>query len=133
MRDSGNAGTAGRSGTPPDSGLPRSRRLTASRRFQEVFEKGRSQAGPYVVLWVCPAEGAGPRLGVVASRRALRRAVDRNRAKRLLREAFRLNRSRFRTGVDVVLVARSRIAGVRRQDVERDLLALAGKMGLLRD
>jgi len=69
---------------------------------------------------------------VVASRRSFRRAVDRARAKRLLRESFRLNRHRFTGAVDVILVARMSLSAVRRPEAERDLLRLAEKAGLLR-
>ncbi|OGA23125.1 MAG: ribonuclease P protein component [Betaproteobacteria bacterium RIFCSPLOWO2_02_FULL_67_26] len=45
------------------------------------------------------------RIGIIASRRVARRAVDRNRAKRLVREAFRKVRNRL-MGVDVVVEVR---------------------------
>ena len=58
-----------------------------------------------MVLWCYTGEDAALRLGVVASRR-IGPAVMRNRAKRRLREAFRLNRHGFQGNMDVVLVAR---------------------------
>ena len=71
------------------------------------------------------------RVGVVASKRTFARAVDRNRAKRLLREAYRLSRGDLASGHDIVLVGRRRILDVSCSDVEEDLLKLAGKSGLL--
>jgi len=79
-------------------------------------------------MWV--NEGSG-RVGVVAAKRSFRRAVERSRAKRLLREAFRLNRSRLRGDRDVILVARRGILEVSRQDVEKELLKLAAGAGIL--
>jgi len=117
----------------PRRTLGRRQRVTRATEFREAFEKGRHVAGRYMVLWLRSGEGADLRLGVVVSKRSLRRAVARSRAKRLLREAYRLNRHRLRGDVDVVLVARQAIAGVKRQDVEKDLLRLAGKAGILKE
>ena len=118
---------------PPkeDQGLGSKRRLVRSRDFQETFEKGRHVAERLLVLWVRAGPDASLRLGVVASKRSFRRAVDRNRAKRLLREAFRLNRSRLRGDVDAVLVGRYGLKEAKRQAVEADLLKAASRLGIL--
>ncbi len=67
------------------------------------------------------ASDAGRRAGVVVSKRNFRRAVDRNRAKRLMREAFRLSRHHLLPQVDMILIARGGMAGKRCQDVMQDL------------
>jgi ribonuclease P protein component len=84
-----------------------------------------------MVLWLLSREDSRLRLGVVAGKRTFRKAVERARAKRLLREAYRLNRFRCRGTCDVVLVGRRAILGVSVREVEEELLALAGKAGLL--
>jgi ribonuclease P protein component len=81
-------------------------------------------------VWVGEARTDALRLGVVASKRTFRRAVDRNRAKRLLREAFRLNRSRVEGKGDLVIIARRRILDVKCQAVERELMWLLKKAGI---
>ncbi len=111
--------------------LPKSSRL-ASPQYREVFDAGRSTAGRYVVVWARRAEGVARRVGVVTSKRALHTAVARNRARRLMREAFRLNRQELREGVDLVLVARSRIAQAGGQAVADDFLAVCRKAGIRR-
>ena len=78
-----------------------------------------------MVVWFRYAPDAEGRLGVIASKRTFRRAVDRNRAKRLLREAYRLNRRRFSNKYDLVVVARRRILDVARKEVEREMCKLA--------
>ena len=47
-----------------------------------------------------------------------------------MREAYRRNRVRFRPGADVVLVGRRKLLDAPARDVERELLALAGRAGL---
>lgn len=69
------------------------------------------------------------RLGVVAGRQ-IGGAVQRNRAKRRLREAFRRKRAGFRPGFDVVLVARRPLLDAPWSEVGRELSALAEKVGL---
>lgn len=83
-----------------------------------------------MVLWVRHAEDGALRLGVVASRR-VGKAVQRARAKRRLREAYRRNRHRFNGTCDVILVARSAILSADWLGVERELLALAERARLV--
>jgi ribonuclease P protein component len=84
-----------------------------------------------MVLWVAPSGSETARVGVVASRRTFHRAHERNRAKRLLREAFRLQALGFVPGVDMVLVARRRILEVKRQAVDVELSTLGARLKVM--
>lgn len=83
-----------------------------------------------MILWVRSGEDAALRLGVVASRK-IGNAVKRNRAKRRLREAFRLNRHQFRGKADIILIARQAIIKAAWPEIEQELLDLADRAGLL--
>lgn len=80
-------------------------RLTRSTDFKRVRSDGKSFAHPLVVLIALDSDEAGLRVGVAASR-SLGGAVQRNRAKRLLREAIRPELPALRTGYDLMLIAR---------------------------
>jgi len=82
-------------------------------------------------MWLRTGPDAAMRLGVVTSRK-VGAATVRTRARRLLREAFRLNRSKFHGSVDMILSAGSAILTAKRQDVEADLLGLARQAGILK-
>lgn len=116
-----------------DVGLSRRQRLLSPLSFKEAFDGGPQWPGRTLVMWLRRAGDASGRLGVVASKRTFRRAVDRNRARRLVREAFRLNRGELRTDVDFVLLARRRILDVKRQDVEDDLGQICRAAKILRE
>jgi ribonuclease P protein component len=81
-------------------------RLTRSADFERVYRQGRSHGNRYLVVYAFPRAGEGEaRLGVSVSRK-VGGAVDRNRVKRLLREAFAASEATLPDGVDVVVVAR---------------------------
>ena len=73
-------------------------------------------------------EGRG--VGIVTGR-AVGGAVQRNRARRLLREAYRLNKHKLKPNLRMVLVARTAIAGKTFSDVETELLKLFRTAGIL--
>jgi ribonuclease P protein component len=102
--------------------LPGPFRLEASK-YKRIFAQKKSVYARTLVMWVTHGADAGRRAGVVVSKRTFRRAVDRNRAKRLLREAFRLSRHAIAPDVDVILIARAGIAGKDCRDVMCDLEA----------
>ena len=89
------------------------RRLSRSAEFERVYRQGRSKGNRYLVLYAFPrAEDEtaadreeGPRLGLSVSRR-VGGAVERNRVKRVLREAFWAEAERLPRTSDYVVVAR---------------------------
>jgi ribonuclease P protein component len=90
----------------------RRRRLSRSAEFERVYRQGRSKGNRFLVLYAFPrADGEakdgedGPRLGLSVSRR-VGGAVERNRVKRVLREAFWEEAERLPTSSDYVVVAR---------------------------
>ena len=89
---------------------PRRRRLSRSAEFERVYRQGRSKGNRFLVLYAFPraeesAADDGPRLGLSVSRR-VGGAVERNRVKRVLREAFWEEAERLPPGSDYVVVAR---------------------------
>ena len=113
--------------------LGRDRRLKASREFALTRETGqRRVCGCLVVNWRPLPEETRSRLGVVTGRR-LGNAVIRNRARRLMRTAFRLNQHRLGRPVALILVARASIVGRPLATVDRDLRRCLRECGLWQD
>jgi ribonuclease P protein component len=99
--------------------------------FRLVREQGRKQASRLVVAtWIAAPDGVA-KAAVVASRNYDRQAVGRNRARRLLREAFRLLRPGLTAPVWLVLVARWPLRTATTQEVQQELLTVLGRAGLL--
>jgi ribonuclease P protein component len=90
-----------------DRARRRRRRLSRSGEFERVYREGRSHASRHLVVYAFPRadDDTDPRLGVSVGRK-VGGAVERNRMKRLLREAFWATAEELREGHDFVIVAR---------------------------
>ncbi len=108
-----------------------SKSLKLNHLFRRLYQKGRSCANRYLVLY-CRRNGTDEnRIGLTVSGK-LGHAVVRNRIRRRLREIYRLHEAEFRPGWDVVVVARSRAVDAPYRKLEQAYLSLAEQLGLLR-
>lgn len=105
-------------------------RLTRSIDFKRVRNQGKSYAHPLVVLVKLPSTEDRPRVGISTSR-SVGGAVQRNRAKRLLRESIRPLTPFLSPGWDLVFVARTPLVTAAFQDVQSAVEYLLQKAELL--
>jgi len=106
--------------------------IKQGRDFSRVRKEGqRLVLGCLIANWLALPEGSSTRLGVVTSGK-IGNAVIRNRARRLMREAFRLNQNKLDRPLDLVLVARQSITNKTFSGVEKDYLATLQRAGLLK-
>ena len=100
--------------------------------FRRMYQTGASAAGGCMVIYCRSNKLDHNRLGLTASVK-LGHAVVRNRARRRLREVYRLNSSRLSTGWDIILVARSRTVTASWKELNDTFLRLCRKLDLLED
>lgn len=94
--------------------------------FRRLYGRGKSAVNPCLAVY-CRKNNLGySRLGLTVGVK-LGKAVVRNRTRRRIKEAYRIHEGAFFPGYDIVVAARSRY-----RELERSLLSLADKLGLLR-
>jgi ribonuclease P protein component len=86
-------------------GFPREHRLVKPADFQYVFDNAQKSADTCLTVLARPNGQAFARLGLAIAKKSIRRAVGRNRLKRLVRESFRLRHAEL-GGLDFVVMAR---------------------------
>lgn len=106
----------------------RSYRLTGIGSFDAVFRAGRRRQGRWIELVVAATPHVPGRVGLVVGRKALPRAVDRNRFKRKLREVLRRERPHLE-GYDLIVRLKRAAPG---EELEAAILEADGMIGLLR-
>ena len=115
--------------SPPRTRYPARLKLRLQSEIRAVFDSGERAAGRLVVVSVL--KGTSEHKVVVVASRRIGGSVERNRAKRLLREVYRLNRHRLAAPCHLALVARSSCPKSARGEVEADLLSLLARLGCL--
>jgi ribonuclease P protein component len=111
--------------------LSKKQRLVQASLFREAFAQKNSVVGRFMVIWLRAGPDAALRLGVVTGKKVSRRAVDRNLARRRLREIFRRHRAELSGSLDLVIIARRNLLPASPAEVEAEFLRLAKKAGLL--
>jgi ribonuclease P protein component len=101
---------AGRDCPPERAQFPRQVRLTGPAEYQRVFDHCRCKASNrWMTVLATPNDRSTARIGLIISRRTARKAVERNRIKRQIRESFRHWQSRL-DRLDIVVIGRCGIA-----------------------
>ncbi|WP_298641915.1 ribonuclease P protein component [uncultured Cardiobacterium sp.] len=92
-----------------NASFPRTARLTQRREYDHVFQapERKSSDRCFTVLGRSCLQGGSARLGLVVAKRQIRRAHERNRVKRLVRETFRQLPQRGESALDIVVIARA--------------------------
>lgn len=101
-----------------------SQSLKKNEDFRKVYENGVSLADSFLVMYKLPNNSNENRLGISVSKK-VGNSIVRHHLTRLIREAYRLHEEMFDTGLDIVIVARSRAKNSSYKTIEKSLLKLA--------
>lgn len=104
--------------------------LCRNNEFRRIYAKGKSYVTPLVVVYVLKNRVGMLRVGITTSKK-IGNAVQRNRARRVIRESLRQLSDRIQGNVDLVMVARGRTPFVKSTEVKKHLEKQLTKAGLL--
>lgn len=107
----------------PDNSFPRSSRLLKKGDYDKVFKNPVRVSAPGVVVLAIKNDCGHARLGLVVSKRTLRRAAWRNLVKRIAREAFRTSQDSL-PSADLVVIAKSGIREIGKEQLSANLKRL---------
>lgn len=103
--------------------LPRKYRITNGIDFDRLFQKGDLRSHPLFYLKFLPNNLTYSRFGFAVGVKLFKKAVKRNRVKRLMRELIRLNIVKIRSGYDIIVGAKSqKLYGIKYLEAEKLLL-----------
>lgn len=111
--------------------LPRENRLIQKPDFEKVKEEGEKFQSNLFGLLVLGTGKPITRFGFVISTKLSKRAVKRNRVKRILREQVRLLLERIKPGFDVVFLGKKPVLESNSREIEKEIKRLFKKAGLL--
>lgn len=111
----------------PDCSFPRSARLLTGRDYSQVFRRNQRFSDRYWTILVRRSDSATARLGLAIAKKRAKRAVDRNRMKRVAREAFRQYQSNL-NGFELVVMNRDGAQSATAAELRQGIDKLLNKM-----
>ena len=112
--------------------LAKTYRITSDGDFKKIFSSGRNFGGDVLMLKVMKTSRPVARFAFVVSTKISKRATVRNLIKRRMRAVVQKNISLFIVGVDVVVMAKVKAVGMSYVELEKGMMQMFGKVGLLR-
>ena len=106
--------------------------LKKTRDFQYVYNNGRSYANKLLIMYALQNGRTGNRLGISVSKK-VGNSVVRHHLTRLIRESYRLKESSFKTGYDLVVIARPSAKEKSYHEIESALLHLVKLQNLFKE
>ena len=105
-------------------------RIRKKEEFETIYTKGKRINCKYFFCFILDNNLKHPRLGLTVSK-VIGNSVTRNRAKRLLREMFRLNKHLFKKPVDIIINAKKNIVKANLKELVTTYLKTLKKLGLI--
>lgn len=109
----------------------KSKTLKENKDFRRLYYRGKSAAGANLVTYVMKRRAPETRFGITSSKK-IGGAVQRNRARRVIRAAFSQLEDRLVNNYDIVFVARTNTSKVKMQDVLSDMEKQLLKLGAIK-
>lgn len=106
--------------------------LKSNRDFKNVYNRKKSFANKYLIMYIKENGTDTLRLGVSVSKK-VGNSIVRHRLARLIREAFRLNNDNVKRGLDIVVVARAGLKEKRYKETESAMLHLMKHLDIITD
>jgi len=98
--------------------------------FNFVKQNGRKFVGRYMLLVVAPTDEEHVRIGIICGKKYSKRAVTRNRARRLVKESFRLIKNGIKTS-HCLFIIRQKMKSAKMPEVQKEMIWLMHKASLL--
>ncbi|MDE5946825.1 MAG: ribonuclease P protein component [Oscillospiraceae bacterium] len=95
--------------------------LNNNRNFLTLYKQGKCIVSRFIVIYFKKNNLPCNRFGITVGKKSLKSAVSRNRAKRIIRQAYRENEINMPIGIDIVIVAKSLICSVTSDEISRYL------------
>ena len=108
--------------------FPKTDRILKRDTFRRVYEEGRKIHFSYFTAFVLTKQTPRPRIGITTTRK-MGNSVERNRARRLVREAFRKNKWLVPNGVDIVINVKRALVEAAYRDFEDEFIAFLQRVG----
>ncbi len=109
----------------------KSKTLKENKDFRRLYYRGKSSASPLLVTYVMKSRLGFTRIGITSGKK-IGCAVERNRARRVIRAAFSQLEDNLCSNFDIVFVARSKTTAVKMQEVLVDMEAQLKSLGVLK-
>ncbi|SDY89485.1 ribonuclease P protein component [Proteiniborus ethanoligenes] len=106
-------------------------KLKSNRDFRKTYDKGRSFANKYLVIFFVKNNLENNRIGIAVTKK-IGKSVVRNKIRRRIREAYRLNSGKVKQGYDIIFLSRANAKEVGYNEIESALLHLLKLAGLLK-
>ena len=104
--------------------------LKLTKDFKRLYYRGKCIAARTVVVYILRNRLGRNRIGLTCGK-TVGKAVRRNRAKRLMRESYRILSERLKQGYDIVIIARPRITEKKCGDVLKDVRYAFSKLDMI--
>ncbi len=113
--------------------LKREFRLTNNKDFQTIYRRGRYNSTALFSVNVLPNRSPVTKIGIVVNKKVSKRAHERNRIKRRVREIIREAYPRIRPGLGIVITAKTNSFGAEYKIIEKDILGSFKRLGIFND